>query len=102
MIMDINIIVSNYKIFYYDKFEYDQITVKDMKYYRFQVEIPSSRHSTGDIGKSGDYSSHSQTSEGLIIVPSSSSSQSDDFNHFSQGNPENKQNHRSGQVNVSL
>ena len=43
----------------------------------------------GDSRKSGDCSSRSQTSEGLIIVPSTSS-QSDDFNRFSQGNPENK------------
>ena len=60
-----------------------------MKYYRFQVEIPSFRHSLGDSRKSGNYSSHSQTLEGLIIVPSSSL-QSGDFNHFSQGNPEDK------------
>ena len=91
MIMDKNVGVSNCKMFYYDKFEYDQITAKDGKDYRFQVEIRSSRHSSVDCRKSGDCSSYSQTSEGLIAVPSSSSSQSGDFNHFLQDNPEDQQ-----------
>ena len=60
-----------------------------MKDYRFQVEISSYRYSSGDFRKSGDCSSRSQTSKGLIIVPSTSS-QSGDFNHFSQCNPEDK------------
>ena len=64
-----------------------------MKNYRFQVEFPSSRYSSGYSRKSGDCSTRSQTSVRLIVVPSSSSSssQSDDFNRFSQGNPEDKQ-----------
>ena len=77
-------------MFYYDKFEYDQITEKDMKDYRFQVEIPSSRHSSRYFRKPGDCYSCSQTSDELTIVPSPSS-QSGDFNNVSQGNPEDKQ-----------
>ena len=51
MIMDRNIRVSNCNLFYNKKLEYDQITEKDTKYYRFQVKIPSFRHSSGDFRK---------------------------------------------------
>ena len=78
MIMDRNIRFSKCKMFY------------NMKGYRFQVEISSSYHSSGGFRRPGDCSSRSQTSEGLMIVPSSSL-QSDNFDHFSQGNPEDKQ-----------
>ena len=61
-----------------------------MKNHCFKVEIPSSRHSLENFRKSCDSSSRSQTSEELMVVPSSSS-QSDDFDHFSQGNLEDKQ-----------
>ena len=90
MIMDRIMKVSNCKIFYHNKFEYDQITAKDGKYYRFQVEIRSSRHFSVDYRKSGDCTSHSLSLEELIVVPSSSS-QSGDFNNFSQGNLEDQQ-----------
>ena len=90
MIMDSNMRVLNCKMLYYDKFEYDQITAKDEKYYRFQVEIRSSRHFSVDYRKSGDCTSHSLSLEELIVVPSSSS-QSGDFNKFSQGNLEDQQ-----------
>ena len=90
MIMDSNMRVLNCKMLYYDKFEYDQITVKDMKDYRFHVEISSSHHSSEDFRKSDYCSSRSQTSEGLIILPTSTS-QSGDLNYFSQDNPEDQQ-----------
>ena len=60
-----------------------------MKDYRYQVEIPSSCDSSGDCRKSSACSSLSMTLEGLMVVPPSSS-QSDELNHFSQGNPEDK------------
>ena len=90
--MDTNIRFSKCNFFYDKKYEYDQVTEKDIKYYLFQVEIPSSCHSLEDLRKSDDCFSRSQTSKGLTIIPSSSSSsQSDDFNHFAQGNPKEKQ-----------
>ena len=73
IIMDRNIRFSKCKIFYNDKFEYGQVTEKDMKDYRFQIEISSSCHASGDFRKVSDCSSRSQTLEGLMIVPSFSS-----------------------------
>ena len=61
-----------------------------MKDYRFQVEIPSSRHSSRYFRKPGDCYSCSHTLDELMIVPSPSS-QSGDFNNFSQGNLEDQQ-----------
>ena len=71
--MGTNIRISMCNNFYNDKFEYDQVTEKDKKEYRFQVEILSSRHSSGYSRKAGDCSSRNQTSDGLIILPTSSS-----------------------------
>ena len=61
MIMERNMRISNCKMFYYEKFEYDPITAKDMNDYRFQVEVPRSRHSSENFRKSGCCSSRSQT-----------------------------------------